>query len=50
MKYKLIDQERQQRGLEPLAKPTGVSDQAVMDKAMAEVDRDPHSPTGWFLN
>lgn len=44
MKYKLIDQERQQRGLEPLLKPEGKSDQAVMDKAMAEIDRNPKLP------
>lgn len=44
MKYRLIDQERQQRGLEPLAKPESVSDQAVMDKAMAMVDQNPALP------
>jgi hypothetical protein len=44
MKYRLIDQERRKRGLEPLAKPAGVSDQAVMDKAMAEIDRNPSLP------
>ena len=44
MKYRLIDQERQQRGLEPLVKPASVSDQAVTDKAMAEVDRNPSLP------
>lgn len=44
MKYKLIDQERQQRGLPPLTKLESVSDQAVMDRAMAEIDRDPSFP------
>ena len=44
MKYKLIDQERQQRGEPPLAKPESVSDQQVMDKAMSEVDKNPELP------
>jgi hypothetical protein len=44
MKYKLIDQERQQRGLEPLTKPDSVSDQALMDRAMAEIDKNPSLP------
>ncbi len=38
MKYRLINQERQKRGLEPLVKPESVSDQALMDRAMAEMD------------
>lgn len=41
MKYALIDNERQKRGLEPLTKPDSVSDQVVMDKAMASLDHDP---------
>ncbi len=41
MKYRLIDQERQKRGLEPLAKPESVSDQATMNKAMAWLDKNP---------
>jgi hypothetical protein len=44
MKYKLIDQERQKRGLPPLTKPEGVSDQALMDRAMAEIDKNPTAP------
>lgn len=44
MKYKLIDQERQQRGLEPLTKGETVSDQSVMDKAMAEIDKNQDLP------
>ncbi len=44
MKYKLIDQERQQRGLPPLLKPESVSDQALMDKAMAAIDQNPKVP------
>lgn len=43
-KYKLIDQERQARGLEPLTKSSSVSDQAVMDRAMSEIDKDPSLP------
>ena len=31
MKYKLIDQERQQRGEPPLTKPDSISDQALLD-------------------
>lgn len=41
MKYRKIDEERQKRGLPPLTKPDSVSDQALMDKAMAEIDRNP---------
>ncbi len=44
MKYRLIDEERQQRGLPPLTKGESVSDQAVMDRAMAEIDRNPSLP------
>jgi len=44
MKYKLIDQERQQRGLPPITKPESISDQAVMDKATAEIDKNPELP------
>lgn len=43
-KYKLIDKERQERGLEPLTKPQGIEDQAVLDRAMSEIDRDPSMP------
>lgn len=45
MKYKLIDAERQKRGLEPLAKPEGLSDQSAMDKAMARMDANPEAAT-----
>lgn len=41
MKYKLIDEERQQRGLEPLVKGETVSDQKVIDTAMAKMDAEP---------
>lgn len=41
MKYRLIDEERQQRGLEPLSRPESISDQETMDRAMAEMDKDP---------
>ena len=44
MKYKLIDQERAQRGLPPLAKPESVSDQSLMDRASAEIDKNPDLP------
>ena len=44
MKYKLIDQERAQRGLPPLAKPESVSDQSLMDRATAEIDKNPDLP------
>lgn len=44
MKYRLIDQERQQRGLAPLVKGDSIPDQAVWDRAMAEVDRNPSLP------
>lgn len=41
MKYKLIDQERAQRGLEPLIKPQGLSDAQALQKAMAKQDMEP---------
>lgn len=44
MKYRLIDEERQKRGLPPIAKPESVSDQASMDKAMAAIDQNPAAP------
>ncbi len=44
MKYRQLDAERAQRGLEPLVKPEGKTDQAVWDKAMAEIDADPALP------
>lgn len=44
MKYRRIDQERQQRGLEPLTKPDSVSDQVTLDKAISAIDRDPSLP------
>lgn len=44
MKFRMIDEERQKRGLPPLAKPESVSDQAVLDAAMARIDRDPELP------
>lgn len=45
MKYKKIDAERAQRGLPPIVKPESVSDQALMDKAMGEIDRNNDLPT-----
>lgn len=44
MKYRLIDQERQQRGLPPITKGESVSDQVTMDKAMAAIDLNPKLP------
>lgn len=44
MKYRKIDQERAERGLEPLAKGETVSDQLVMDDAMARIEKDPELP------
>jgi hypothetical protein len=44
MKYRLLDQERQKRGLPPLAKPDSVSDQATLDRATAEIDKNPSLP------
>lgn len=41
MKYKLIDAERAQRGLEPLIKPQGLSDAQALEKAMAKQDMEP---------
>jgi len=41
MKYRLIDQERVDRGLEPLLKPESRTDQETMDYAMARMDADP---------
>lgn len=44
MKYRLIDQERLQRGLEPIAKGESVSDQEQIDKAIAAIDQNPALP------
>lgn len=44
MKYRLIDQERQQRGLPPVAKGESVSDQVVLDRATDAIDKNPELP------
>lgn len=44
MKYRLIDAERAQRGLEPLYKGATRSDQALLDQAAAVINNDPLLP------
>jgi hypothetical protein len=44
MKYRRIDEERAQRGLEPLTRPEGTTDDATMSYAMQKVDQDPALP------
>jgi hypothetical protein len=43
MKYRLIDQERAARGLEPLTKGESVSDQETLNKAMVAMDKNPNA-------
>ena len=41
-KFRLIDQERQKRGEQPIPKPTSTTDQQTLDTAIARLDKAPH--------
>jgi hypothetical protein len=43
-KFRQIDKEREQRGLEPITKPLMISDQEAVNRALEEIDRDPAMP------
>jgi hypothetical protein len=44
MKYRKLDEERAQRGEEPLTRPKSVSDQETMSKAVDAIDKNPNLP------